>query len=205
IQNLQTENSTSSTEGGYFSIPAAVGDTLMFSAVQFKGRRVAVTKEAFGNELFFVHLEGMINPLEEVKIITYNNINAVSLGIIPKGQKKYTPAQRKLNTAAGNAGIGPGASIDPLINWISGRTAMLKKEVKVERNEFLLAKITQMWNDDYFTQSLKIPVLYVRGFQYYALDNRKFIDAVNNKNKFMATFLLGELAADYRKIIGDEK
>jgi hypothetical protein len=39
-----------------------------------------------------------MNQLDEVVIRRYNNINAVSLGIIPN-QKSYTPAERKLRTA----------------------------------------------------------------------------------------------------------
>jgi hypothetical protein len=40
-----------------------------------------------------------MNQLDEVVIRRYNNINAVSLGIIPANQKSYTPAERKLRTA----------------------------------------------------------------------------------------------------------
>jgi hypothetical protein len=127
IVNLKTDESTTTINGGYFDIQANVGDTLMFSAIQFKGKKVVVTEKDFNDKLFFVKLETMINQLEEVKIIRYNNINAVALGIIPAGQKHYTPAERKLYTATTGGGILP---IDPILNWISGRTNMLKKEIE---------------------------------------------------------------------------
>jgi hypothetical protein len=41
--------------------------------------------------------------------------------------KKYTPAERKLYTATSGGGI------DGLLNTISGRKAMLKKEIIVEK------------------------------------------------------------------------
>ena len=50
----------------------------------------------FNQEILFVRLESMIHPLDEVKIIKYNNINAVALGIISKNQKSYTQAERHL-------------------------------------------------------------------------------------------------------------
>ena len=40
-----------------------------------------------------------MHQLEEVIVKRYDNINAESLGIISQGQKKYTAAERKLETA----------------------------------------------------------------------------------------------------------
>jgi hypothetical protein len=55
------------------------------------------------------------------------HINAENLGIIPYNQKKYTAAERKLYTT--RSGL-----LDRPLNWMSGRTAMLKK-VAVERKK----------------------------------------------------------------------
>ena len=198
IINLKSESSTLSENGGYFAIPAMVGDTLMFSAVQIKGKKVVVTANDFGEKLFFVKLEAMVNQLDEVKIMQYKNINAVSLGIIPAGQKHYTPAERKVYTATTGSGIVP---LDPIINYLSGRTAMLKKEVIVEKKEMLLLKIENYYNTLFFIDILKIPADFVKGFQYYAVEDEKFAAAINAKNKTSATFILGELATQYLDII----
>jgi hypothetical protein len=85
-----------------------------------------------------------------------------NLGIIPYGQKKYSPAERKLYTA--RSGL-----LDPALNWITGRKAMLKKEVIVEYKEQMLIKLDYLFLPEYYTQTLKIPQEYVRGFQYYVL------------------------------------
>jgi uncharacterized protein with HEPN domain len=58
---------------------------LLLSAVQYQSRRVVLTSEDFENRLFFVKWRTM-NQLDEVVIRRYNNINAVSLGIIPANQ-----------------------------------------------------------------------------------------------------------------------
>ena len=115
-------------------------------------------------------MEVLLRQLDEVKIDEYKNINAVSLRILSKPAKKYTPAERKLRTAGELHWYSPllipvgGMSIDGMINSISGRTAMLKKEVLVERKEFLLKKITDQFKVDYFTETIKIPTDYVKGF-----------------------------------------
>jgi hypothetical protein len=61
--------------------------------------------------------------LKEVVVNDNAGINAENLGIVPHGQKTYTPAERKLYTAKST-------SVDKLINAMSGRTSMLKKEMK---------------------------------------------------------------------------
>ncbi len=197
IINLHSEKATVTERGGYFSINASVGDTLVFSSVQFKALKVSLKEQDFAKELLFVKMETLVRLLDEVKINEYKNINAVSLGIIPANVKRYTPAKRKLYTATSGGGILP---IDPVLNWISGRTAMLKKEVEVEKKESLLDKILDLFGDKYFTETLKIPEDYIKGFQYYVVEDLKFAEAIKAKNKTMTTFIMNELAVKYKEL-----
>jgi hypothetical protein len=204
VINRQTENTAMTEKGGYFSIMAKPGDTLMFSAMQIKGKLVPVSGENFSEALFFVKLEPMVHALDEVKIIRYDNINAVALGIIPQGQKKYTPAERRLKTASDGAnqiGLSTVVAVDPLLNLLSGRTAMLKKEVDVEKKELLMKKIEDLFEEKFFVEQLKIPVLYVKGFWYFLVENDRLVAAINAKNRTMASFLMAELAVKYNDTI----
>lgn len=211
VINAQTEVMSTTTVGGLFSITAKSGDTLVFSSIQFKETRVVLTKEDFSNLNFTVKLNLLMHQLQEVIIKRYDNINAVALGIIPSGQKSYTAAERKLHTATAlnataNAGTMAGGSVsaDPLFNFFSGRTAMLKKEVAVEKKEFFMRLLENMFTLDHFVERLKIPVEYVKGFEYYAVENEKFTKILNSKNKTSTEFLLGELAVKYKEIIASE-
>jgi hypothetical protein len=202
IVNLKTERATLTERGGYFSITASVGDTLMFSAVQFKGLKVALKESDFAKELLFVKLETLVRSLDEVRINEYKNINAVSLGIISPNTKHYTPAERKLYTATSGGGILP---VDPILNWMSGRTAMLKKEVEVEKKETLISKIETWYEEKYFIDKLKIPNDYVKGFLFFIVEDTKFVEAIKNKNKTMATFIMNELAVKYKELLLEKK
>jgi len=204
IVNLKTEKSTLTERGGYFSINASVGDTIMFTAVQFKSLKITLKEEDFNKELLFVKMETFIRVLDEVKINEYKDINAVSLGIISSKTKHYTPAERKLKTASNSdAQIGTNTSIglDPILNWMSGRTTMLKKEVEVEKKELMLTKIQNLYEAEYFVETLKIPEDFVKGFQYYIVEDAKFVEALKAKNKTMATFIMNELAVTYKELI----
>ena len=202
VVNIQTKKATITELGGYFAIDAAPGDTLMLSSIRFKGLKVGIAEADLIQELMFVKMEPLMHQLDEVTVFQYKNINAVALGIIPKGQKIYTPAERKVRTATGldaKIGLNTSLAIDPLFNLLSGRTAMLKKNVLVEKMELLLDKIDDMYDNEYFTK-LKIPAEHVRGFKFYIVENTRFISAVNLKNKTLATFLMGELAEKYLEI-----
>lgn len=202
VINLSNKQNTVTEKGGFFSILAQANDTLMFSALQVKGIQVVLKATDFSENLYFVQLKEQITMLDDVYIKNYPEINAVALGIIPKGTKSYTPAQRRLRTATTGGGIVP---VDPILNWISGRTAMLKKEVQVENKERLLATLSNLYEDVFFIETLKIPAEYIKGFQIFALDNQRLVDSIKSKNKTLATFLLGELAGKYKSMTFPEK
>ena len=209
VINKKTEKASITDQEGCFKIQAAAGDTLLFSATQFREMKMVLTSKDFEQEMLLVKMKPVINQLDEV--IVRNGINATSLGIIPKGQRVYTPAERRLNTAnnhnaSANAGtmMGGSVSADPLLNWLSGRTKMLKKEVEVEKKESYLRQLENMFTADYFVSKLKIPAEYVKGFGYYSIENERFVTVLKSKNVVMTTFLLGELAIKYKEIIASE-
>jgi hypothetical protein len=206
VLNLSKKNGAVTDSRGYFQIKANTSDTLQFSAVNLKAIRYCIKKNDFSNDLLLIKMESLITELEEVAIINYKNINAVALGIVPANQRTYTPAERKLLAAGDFKWYSPlliplgGMSVDGLINSISGRTSMLKKEVLVEKKEILQLKTTDYFDRDYFTKTLKIPEIYVDGFLFYIVENERYAKAMKEKNKDMATFLLSGLAVEYLKL-----
>jgi hypothetical protein len=140
----------------------------------------------------------IVIALEEVIVKQHSGITAENLGIIPYGQKKYSPAERKLYTATSGGGI------DGLLNAISGRKAMLKKEIVIEKKEQALARIDVLFEDKYYIERLKIPEDYIRGFQYYCVEDASFVSALKAKNKTLTMFLIVGLAEKYKQIIEDE-
>lgn len=211
VINAQTEETVTTDASGSFSILAKADDVLVFSSISFKEKRVFLKQEDFSNLNFSVNLTMVMYQLQEVVVKRYDNINAESLGIVPLGQKKYTAAGRKLQTATAlnataDAGMMAGGSIsaDPLLNFFSGRTAMLKKEVAVEKKEFFMKLLENMFSLEHFIDRLKIPADYVKGFEYYAVENDKFTAILNSKNKTSTEFLLGELAVKYKEMIAGE-
>ena len=197
IVNITTEKATVSDAKGFFTIPVKEGDVLVFTAVNLEGLRRKITKEDLIEEVLTVIMLPKSIILNEV-VVNESSITAESLRIILYGQKKYTPAERKLYTATSGGGI------DGLLNAISGRKAMLKKEIAIEKKEQLLARIDVLFEDKYYTETLKIPSDYIKGFQYYAIEDAVLANAVRDKNKTLIMFLIVKLAENYNKTIALE-
>ena len=207
VVNAQTEVTVITNAYGTFSIKANPGDTLVFSSIQFKESRILLTAANFTDLNFTVKLSMVMHQLQEVIVKRYDNINARDLGIVSSNQKTYTEAERKLKTATdldAHVGLGGSISLDPLLNVFSGRSAMLKKELAVEKKEFFMKLLENMFTLDHFVNRLKIPTDYVKGFEYFAVENDRFTVILNSKNKTSTEFLLGELAVKYKEILAGE-
>jgi hypothetical protein len=201
IINLNTENATITDSKGFFTINAKAGDSLLLSSVQFKSVKKAISSQDLNN-LFFVTMRPIMNELKEV-VVKRPSVSAESLGIIPYGQKKYTPAERKY-AAASSGRLNP-MGLDPLLNYFSGRTAMLKKELEVEKKEGYLVQLENLFDNNHYVNTLHIPAEYVKGFLYFAVENPKFTRVLKTKNRTSIEFLMSELATQYIQIIAPKK
>ena len=189
VVNLGNEKVTVTSSKGEFSILAKADDILVFSSKSLEMRRLLIDEDDLKSGTITVNMYPKINELDEV-IVKKNAAEGVS--IIP-GQKQYTPAERKLHTAT--SGL-----LDAPISWMSGRTAMLKKEVVVERKERILDKIGILYEDKYYIETLKVPEIYIDDFQRYIIEDKEFTAALKVKNRTMMLFLISKLAVNYNAI-----
>ena len=206
VENVESEKTTVTDKQGYFYINARVGETLVLSSVQLKKVYRIINESDLDKELIYVLMNSKTVELKEV-VIEKSEINASSIGIVSKDQKTYTPAERKVRTAEELHWYSPllipvgGMSVDGMINSISGRTEMLKKEVVVEKNEKALAKLEYLFEENYFIEKLKIPQEFVNGFQYYAVENVDLQNALKAKNKTLIKFIMINLSKEYLQTI----
>lgn len=208
IVNLVNEKSAKSNANGEFQILAKAEDLLVFSSQRFEYKRKIIEESDLKSTSIAIQMTPKPGQLDEVVITKYRNINATDLGILSKPAKEYTPAERRLKAASSydvSVGTYNSVSLDAIINSISGRTAMLKKELQVERREFAREKLLLIYEEEYFTDKLKIPTDFVNGFQYFAVENDKLRSALNAKNKVLSDFLLAEIAPQYLELLNDAK
>ena len=204
VLNLKTEQETKSDANGSFTIDAQLDDLIVFQSGSLEYLRHSIDNTDFEKEFFEITMTAKPIQLEEVKIFDYSGINAVSMGILSRPAKVYTPAERKLQTATrlypslyAGAIAGGSIGLDPLINAITGRTKMLKKFVAMESVQIRVSKLQNWFSDEYAMQTLKISEFRVKGFWFYAAEDAAIIEALQLKNKFLASFALGQVAEKY--------
>ena len=210
IINLVNEKTAISDGNGDFFILAKAEDLLVFSAVNLDYYRRIIEDEDLKSEVLNIKMTAKITELEEVIVNKHPEINAVSLGISPKGIIHRTQMEKKLYTAGDFKPIhllgllGGSLQVDPILNAINGRTAMLKKSIEIEKKEHYLTYIGALFDDEYYTKTLKIPAKYIKGFQYYCIEKEEFTAYLRTKNKPMIKLMIVPLAEKYNKIIRDE-
>ncbi|TDO97665.1 hypothetical protein EV145_10918 [Flavobacterium sp. 245] len=193
---------------GAFSIAVKEGDVLVFSAFSMDSLKYMITAEDLNLEKLIIKMKA--NKIELKEVIINTQITAENLGIVPHGQKTYTPAERKLATAGDFKPIsllgllGGSMPLDPVINKISGRTKRLKELVAVERKEMNIEQLGNLFEDAYFIDYLKIPSEYVLGFKFYFVESQDIGVLLLEKNKSKITPLMAELALKYKEIIASE-
>lgn len=193
IINLNSEQEVISDANGDFTISVAADDLLVFSSSHLDYFRKIVEQDDLDKKLLSVAMTSKSTMLDEVEIVSYNNINAVSLGILSKPAKKYTVAERRLYGATSSP-------LDGLLNTLSGRKEMLKDAVEVEKKEMALKAIDGLFPESFYTQTLKIPKEEINGFYYYCVEDFKFSEALKGTNSFLVQFLMIKLALDYKAI-----
>ncbi|WP_281297363.1 hypothetical protein [Flavobacterium limnophilum] len=210
IVNLVNEKSAVSDNNGDFFILAKADDLLVFSSVNLEYYRRSIEEEDLKTEVLIIKLTAKTTELDEVVVNKHFEINAVDLGISPSGIKHRTQMERRLYTAGDFKPIdllgllGGSLDVDAFLNSVNGRTAMTKKLIKLENKISLLEKTDLLFEDEYYVNTLKIPTEYVKGFQYYIVENEKFITVLKSKNKTKIEFVMVSLAEKYNLIIAAE-
>ena len=198
IQNLTSRRATITDFEGNFAIRATTGDTLVFSAVQFKRKIIPVTEALFTTAFVVVPMEEFVNALEEVVVQPFglsgdldqdlnglqvqNEVSAEALGLPNAGKAHPTQSERLLAEAKGGAwslgagavGAGTGIPINPIINAITGRTKKLKNRVKVDRTYARTQKVRREVTDSIFEVEFKIPKTKVADFMYFCEIDQEF-------------------------------
>ena len=212
VLNLVTEKAVITDAEGAFSIQVSEDDLLVFSAVHLDFWRRSISAKDIKNGDIEVEMTPKSIKLEEVVVTEYTKINAQDLGIINYIPKTYTPAERRLKAATGwDTTLGVGMmmgvsfSLDPLLNWFSGRTKMLKENLEVERKEFLRIKLDDWNQNEFYINELKIPAEYVDGFKFFIVYDEELTGYLNSSSKVLGNFRITKLADDFLTYLNSDE
>ena len=193
VINKTANRFTITNENGSFIIPATLNDTIIFSAIKYKPKEVVITREIIKSKILNVYLTELVNVLNEVvvgKILTGNllsdiqnkdvkrDINFYDLGIPGYTGKPLTLAENRYNEATTGGGFIP---LNPILNYFSGRTKMLKNHLKLERLSDCLDRIKSDLAKTFFYNNELSDDLKAEFF-FYCLEDEEFSSICQIKN-----------------------
>lgn len=205
--NVREQREAKTDSLGIFRLKARVDDTIIITDPGIIPQKIIISNEFF-QSVPIINVElSEVYVLDEITVNKYSNINAEALGLAPKGQKRYTPQERKLYTAGDFKPIhllgllGGNFPLDPVMNAINGRTRMLKKTVAVERKESAIEILNSMFTADEVEKEYGIPKEYVQGFFYYCVEDTGLVAVLKANNDIKARFIMSGLALSYLETI----
>lgn len=202
VINKTAEAEVKTDDKGFFNLIAKAGDRIIVYSTRTIVREFTLAADALKVSPYVITVNYNSYELDEVVINKYNNLDAESLGLVPKGQKRRTVAERRLYTA-GTFTVGTAIALDPIINAISGRTKMLRRAYATEKLEGNVGVLQGLYTEDEIIANYNIPKEKVSGFVYYLAEQEDFVAALKAKNKTYADFLLMELSKKYLKLQKD--
>jgi len=215
VLNTSTGKTTITDDDGNFFIAVRLNDTLLFSAVQFKRKLLVVNSSILSSKIVYISLEEFTNELDEVVVrpfdlsgdITQDMKNMEVGSIITETTLKLpnahvkppTQNERKLYTARTWDFKLVSIKLDPLINYFSGRTKMLKKRVARDRKAAELDQLYNSFADSLFIYGLGIPKTNIYDFIYFCEVDSNFIALAISEDKIKIWDFLHVKSAVYKE------
>ncbi len=216
VINKTANKFTITQENGTFRIPVNLNDTIIFSAIKYKPKEVIINVEIIKTKILTVYLNELINQLEEVivgKVLTGNllsdvesidvkrDINFYDLGIPGYTGKPLTLTQIRYNEATTGGGFIP---INPILNYFSGRTKMLKNQMKLEKLSDCMARIRGKLSKSFF-ETNELDDAYHEEFFIYCMEDEEFSSICRLKNDLHTLDFLKQKLESYRENLKIEK
>jgi len=195
-----------SDDEGQFLIEAKLGDVLIVSALQYLTQEVVVDDIILQSRQIIVNLEDNVTALDEVvvgKVLTGNLLldignsdaerepNFYDLGIPGYTGPRKTQSERRLNEATTGSGLIP---LNPIINWITGRTKTLKNQVKLEDQDKRMNRARSEFAEVIFEID-NLDEDKRNEFFYFASEDPKFLELSKKEDDLqMMEYLIDKLA-----------
>lgn len=218
ILNLNSGKGTTSDLEGYFQIYGKPGDTILFSSVQYKNKKLLISEEIFQKRNFGeILLEEEVNELAEVlvddiKLTGYlkNDISKISIkdveqkNSIQASLDKVIELDRKLNPVQDVNSMG-GLNIKDAVSKISKvlEKKSYGKPLITDPKE-LRAKSVEIAGMAYFRKSLGLNDNEITNFLFFCQKKPIFKTLVNNDNALELIAYFDSQIGKFREWRGSE-
>lgn len=189
---------------GNFEIPSQVYDTLVFSSLAFKSKKIVLSKKEFTDPLYIVNLELFTNELAEVIIRSKKELNPLI-----SNSQTYVDMQffDDVKSSPKNRSLLPNGTIENGINFVRVYKDVLKVLRKnnpgktdfyndTSFSELVIKRI----NYSFFTNTLKLDENEIKLFLVFCENDQKSRTLLHPKDEFQLIDFLVAKNKEYKKI-----
>ena len=205
VRNISNDRLTTTDSDGIFSLPVKQGDTLVFSHMSLRDLIVFIEEDDLNSDPLLLRMVEVENELDEVVLKDYSEINAVSLGIIPKKIERPSLNERRLRTAGDFKWIhllgilGGSLQIDPILNAINGRTKKLKRNIKIEKKIENINFLKDNYSE-YMIVTMGLSDQEIGQLVSFAVEDVNLQKLINDKNDARIKFFLHDAWIKFKKV-----
>ena len=215
IINKTASKFTITDDDGKFVIPARLYDTIMVSGVQYRLNEFVVNDIIMQTKRVTVNLEDKVNELDEVivgKILTGDllsdiensdikrDVNFYDVGIPGYTGRRKTQTERRIYEAKAGSGLVP---LNPLLNWISGRTKRLNQQLAREKKEKAVQAVASKYTELLFEKT-SLTTTQQKEFFYFSAYDIEFMPLYYTGNELKMLQFLQEKLKAFKEQIGKE-
>lgn len=196
VVNKNSNIGTNSDDLGLFEIPVVLGDTLLFSHINLKDKKIVIDTSILNQEVTKIDLESKTYQLEEITLEKPKSIFYVDPEILPSPTVNaetlnlpYANTKPKKENAIFKFRSGGLISLDNLINALNGNNKREKQLMKIQYEDKMLEKIRKHYTDDFFITDLNIKQENIMPFLNYCF-KKNIINYYKKENLLTLTTIL---------------
>ena len=199
ILNRNTNKGTITNNKGTFEIAAMIGDSLQFTHVNLKSKKLIITKEIFIKINFEIELKENTYALEGFTLEKQRSIFYVD----PQMVRPTIVNAKTLNLPYANTTVkkeysivkfrsGAAVSVDNLINSLNGNNKRRKELNKISQEDNVLSNIRTYFTDDFFITDLQIKKKHINPFLNYCVKKNIIAYFKRNENIILTKVLIDQ-------------
>ncbi|KOS06554.1 hypothetical protein AM493_11290 [Flavobacterium akiainvivens] len=194
VINQKTGQEVKTGHDGSFTIAVKPGQKLAVSSASIDVREFYISAESFKQQPYILGVDYKSYELDEV--VVESTVTAESLGIVPKGQKRYTAAEKKVLHYRGQQ-----KGLTGVLNWMRGKKFLMEIDEKYANKRVAIEALQRMYTESQLVNDLHIPKQFTEAFLYFAVDDEKLAGLLRAYQYGAARLIMSEVALRYIETI----
>ncbi|UMB54769.1 carboxypeptidase-like regulatory domain-containing protein [Lutibacter sp. A64] len=181
VLNRTQQLGSASNAKGEFTLHAKLGDSILFSSINYKNRVIKISEKHINEKKILVYLEQNFNELDEVLLnqkirLNFGNIDVqkgMILNTTENSKKKGPDLRRMTDPTYGNTGVDFISILSLITKGIRSKNKA-RKASELENQRLLEefpTKLYTLYKADFFIDELKIPDHKIYLFLEYCQEN----------------------------------